>query len=346
MAFQIIQADITNITADAIVNSANPDPVYGRGVDAAIYHAAGADLLLKEREKIGVLSTGEAVATPAFALSAKYIIHTVGPVWAGGESGELLALEACYQNALMLAENLECESIAFPLISTGVYGFPKDRALATALKTIRSFLHDSDMDVYLVVYSRGTYQIPEGLREQVSLYINDKIAEEPVLANAPADQGGSYSYTHLEAAMPKPAPKSRHRGRIGRRISGTVQKGSSLKERMEHISDTFQECLLHWIDEKDMSDVEVYKKANLDRKLFSKIRCNTNYVPKKQTAIALAVALELSLDETKDLLGRAGLALSPSSVSDLIIEYCIENGLYDIYEINSILFDYDQPTLG
>ena len=351
MAFQIIQADITKVHADAIVNSANPDPTFGRGVDSAIYHAAGTEQLLKERIKIGVLSTGEVAVTPAFSLPAKYIIPTVGPVWAGGESGELLALEACYRNALKKAEELACESIAFPMISTGVYGFPKDRALKTALQTIRAYRDetDSEMEIMLVVYDKGAFQVSRTLRSNVQAYLNHQTA----ILSVPDMQ--HYAPSGAANAAPKPVAKrneqDRRRIRSRRRkkedLSVTAEiRVDSLQERVAHIGDTFQQCLLHWIDEKGMKDSEVYKKANLDRKLFSKIRCNVNYVPKKQTAVALAIALELSLDETKDLLRRAGLAFSPSNVFDLIIEYCIENKLYDIFEINALLFDYDQPTLG
>lgn len=371
MAFQIIRADITKVKADAIVNSANPKPTYGRGVDSAIYHTAGAEALLKEREKIGVLATGEVAVTPAFALPAKYIIHTVGPVWSGGNSGELLALGACYKNALKKAEELQCESIAFPMISTGVYGFPKDRALQTALMTIRDYLDetDSEMEIMLVVYDRSAFQISPALRGNVEAYLNHQTNSFPTAAK--------YNYSAMPEAAPLPAKgKKRSRRNIGRprRRKEVLQEPAqsyqrpepsyqrpepeadhslagelsieSLQERVAHVGDTFQQCLLRWIDEKGLTDVEVYKKANLDRKLFSKIRCNVNYVPKKQTAFALAIGLELTLDETKDLLRRAGLAFSPSSVFDLIIEYCIENELYDIFEINALLFDYDQPTLG
>lgn len=360
MAFQIIRADITTVHADAIVNSANPDPTFGRGVDSAIYHAAGVEQLLKERIKIGVLSTGEVAVTPAFSLPAKYIIHTVGPVWAGGESGELLALEACYRNALKKAEEIACESIAFPMISTGVYGFPKDRALETALQAIRAYLDetDSEMEIMLVVYDKSSFQVSADLRNDVAAYLNHQISNisasvmhkaAPAAAVPPeAASGENRRRRRIRRDRRRDAPIFEASAPMSNEaLQDTAQISSeSLRQRVEHIGDTFQQCLLRWIDEKGVKDVEVYKKANLDRKLFSKIRCNVNYVPKKQTAVALAIALELSLDETKDLLRRAGLAFSPSSVFDLIIEYCIENKLYDIFEINALLFDYDQPTLG
>ncbi len=385
MAFQIIKADLTKVKADAIVNSANPEPTYGRGVDSAIYHTAGEELLLKEREKIGVLATGEVAVTPAFALQAKYIIHTVGPVWSGGSSGELIALGACYQNALKKAEELACESIAFPMISTGVYGFPKDLALRTALRTIRDFLDetDSEMEVMLVVYDRSSFQVSADLRNSVAAYLDHQISNiSASVMHKAAPSGAAFPGAAPSGAAPSEAAsrESRRRQRIirdrrrnvvkeekaeyympaddaptygapapapGEPLQETAQISvDSLQKRVEHISDTFQQCLLHWIDEKGLKDVDVYKRANIDRKLFSKIRCNVNYAPKKQTAVALAIALELSLDETRDLLKRAGLALSPSNVFDLIIEYCIENELYDIFEINALLFDYNQQTLG
>lgn len=362
MAFQIIKGDITRITADAIVNSANPEPIYARGVDAAIYLAAGAEALLEERKKIGTLETGEVASTPAFALPAKHIIHTVGPIWAGGSSGELIALSACYRNALELAEKLECESIAFPMISTGVYGFPKDRALETALIAIRSFLerNDDDMEVTLVVNDSSTYQLPSALLGQVSAYLDRRMMWEdgnlpggsmpPAPGSAAPASGAPSASPQYNSSYASPAKAVRRRDALFNRRRkeklSEAEIGENLKERIEHIGDTFQECLLAWIDQKGLTDVDVYKKANLDRKLFSKIRCNVDYKPKKQTAVALAIALELSRDEAVDLLRRAGIAFSPSSVFDLIIEYCLEYQLYDIYEVNALLFEYDQPLLG
>ena len=381
MPFQIIRNDITKVTADAIVNTANPEPVYAEGTDFAIYTAAGAEELLAERRKIGPIKTGDAAATPAFRLSARYIIHTVGPVWQGGDHGELEDLSSCYRNSLLLAAQLHCESIAFPLISAGVYGFPKDWALKIAMQEIQAFLLDHEMDVTLVVFNKEAFELSTGLVRDVRQYIDDnyagiqsraeygsfhdtidasrrrrRMAEEirsisAARPNFPTEESDmaqdrevpdrSWRYSDRKEAREKKAARAKKPSSLP-----GLRPKKDLSDLMTHLGETFQERLLRMIDEKGLTDAEVYKNANVDRKLFSKIRCNPNYKPGKRTAVALAVALHLNLDETVDLLGRAGLALSPGSVSDLIVRYCIENGIYDIYEINLLLFEYDQPLLG
>lgn len=366
MPFQIIRNDITKVRADAIVNTANPDPIYASGTDSAVYHAAGADALLAERKKIGSIAPGEAAVTPAFALPARYIIHTVGPVWAEGGNGEFETLASCYRKSLLLARQLGCKSIAFPLISTGVYGFPKDKALAVALDTIADFLADSDMDVTLVVFDRRAYELSASLVRDVGQFIDEnyvaeKRAEEYSFGRdeefgrrRDAVQGfredasqiyredAEQSFRLEEAAqdfLSSPLPPASA-------SKPAFTPKASLSDVMSHMGESFQEMLLRLIDERGMTDSEVYRRANVDRKLFSKIRCNADYTPKKRTAVALAVALELSLDETVDLLRRAGMALSPSSKFDLIVEYCIENHIYNIFDINALLFEYDQQLLG
>ena len=355
MPFQLIRNDISKVSADAIVNSANPEPTVGRGSDMAVFNAAGYDQLLKERKKIGSIKPGETAVTEAFNLHAKYIIHTVGPIWQGGDHREMETLASCYRKSLQLAKHLKCTSIAFPLISSGVYGFPKDKALSVALREIETFLKDEDMDVTLVVFDRQAYQISASLNHSVREYINDRIAREtfeaenmysaPVSAvqykeNRPASAGSPRSDRGLFRR------KKKKENIYSDSIAYAPEPSLSIEEILRSPARTFQEQLLYLIDQKGYTDVEVYKKANLDRKLFSKIRSNPDYVPKKKTALALAVALELDVDETKDLLSRASLALSPSSPFDLIIEYCISHKKYNIFEINSILFEYDQQLLG
>ena len=373
MPFQIIRADISRVQADAIVNSANPAPIYGRGSDAMIYQAAGAVQLLKERRKIGAIAPGEAYATKAFALRARYIIHTVGPVWEGGSHGELETLASCYRKSLYLAKQLHCSSIAFPLISTGVYGFPKDRALAVALREIQAFLEEAEMLVTLVVFHREAYELSAGLVDEVSQYIDDheaaqireeeysldiyEAARNPEEEYGLADDGLSAPLSSLHApgaSMPaSPAPSAASGGGFANAAPAKKRKyalgGSArrdLKDVIEQVGETFQEKLLRLIDERGLTDAQVYKKANLDRKLFSKIRKNKEYHPSKATALAFAVALGLNLDETADLLGRAGFALSPSSRFDLIVSFCIEHEMDNIMDVNAILFEYEQPLLG
>ena len=400
MPFRIIRNDITKVHVDAVVNTANPEPIYASGTDGAIYEAAGADLLLKERRRIGYLHIGEAVVTPAFHLPAKFIIHTVGPAWWDGARGEFEGLASCYRKSLLLAEQLGCRSIAFPLISTGVYGFPKDRALAVALEEIADFLteSDSDMDVILVVFDKRAYDLSASLVADVGEFIDENYVEEKEkeeYCQEAAIFGGGQSRERerrrkdrintfekpspapkpASAPGPMPAPKPSWQGQVQSAAkeeaffdeenelallkedtgfpdampsapSSPFVATGSIEDVMRHVGETFQVKLFRMIDERNLSDTEVYKKANLDRKLFSKIRCNAHYQPQKKTALALAVALKLSLDETMDLLRSAGLALSPGNKGDLIVEYCIVHGIYDLFEINALLFEYDQALLG
>ena len=372
MPFQIVRNDITNMQVDAIVNSANPKAVIGSGVDSAIYRKAGLARLFIKRRQIGEILPGECAVTPAFDLPAKVIIHTVGPVWVDGNSGEKELLYRCYENVLMAAKKEKCKSIAFPLISSGNYGFPKSEAIQIAMNAVSSFLVKHDMMVYLVVYDKRALELSEKLFQDIESYIDEHYidaekkrmqefwdAEDQCMLeeryilhecnmsrirldrrNTPENAASSpIPSASIPQAQSYAAPKSASRKPASR-------KKRSLEDVMVQLGETFQERLLRLVDEKKMSDVEVYKKANIDRKLYSKIRCNVNYKPKKKTALALAIALELNLDETKDLLGRAELALSPSSKFDLIISYFIQNQVYDIYTINMALFNYDQPILG
>ena len=519
MPFKIIRNDITKVHADAIVNTANPDPTYGAGTDAAIYRAAGEKKLLAERRRIGRLEAGEAVVTPAFNLKAKYIIHTVGPVWVDGKHREFELLASCYRKSLQIARHLHCTSVAFPLISTGTYGFPREKALNIALDQISSFLEEEEMDVTLVVFDRKTFKLSSELRKDVGQYIDENYVENSLreeyggqypgrrpggtnrilqylksrrrvdkstqetgadreqesskdkspreiraekspqeisadrdLVPVPAVDSGELPDIYLEespeeysaifsepygsepdhelsfseepkgtypdrpepgasyAGRPKPKasypdrpepknaypdrpePRDIHPDRpepgdihpdrpepgddhpdrpeprvsysagpkpAGKRPSKSpspkeerrIESGSSVHRRsladvISHMGESFQECLLRMIDERGLTDAQVYKRANLDRKLFSKIRCNPNYSPSRRTVIALAIALELNMDEAVDLLRRAGMALSPGNKFDLIISYCIQNEIYDIYRVNALLFDYDLPLLG
>ena len=390
MAFQIIRNNIINVEADAIVNTANPKVAVGPGVDCAIYSAAGWDRLFEARKEIGEMSPGEAARTPAFDLNAKYIIHTVGPAWRGGGFGERETVARCYRRSLELATELGCESIAFPLIATGTYGFPKDEALRIAMAEISSFLLANEMEVLLVVYDKESFEVSGKLFSDIKMFIGDDDVRMAVpkqsyrrrrnvlsdlfgsrreKEEAPAKSSGAEP-SYKSAPM---APQAENRVLLQEdRADPALEEElfaepefstfpsfsesptlrpfpsgeESLEERLKHLDKTFQQYLFMLIDRRGLTDPEVYKKANIDRKHFSKIRSNVEYMPSKKTALALALALELSLDETRDLLARAGLALSPSLIFDRIIEFCIRTGNYDIYEINCILFKYDQPTLG
>ena len=350
MPFKIIRNDITRVHSDAIVNTANPKPVVGSGTDHAIYEAAGIELLLAERKKIGNIKPGDAVATSAFSLPARYVIHTVGPRWIDGCHGEYDILKSCYRKSLTLAENLGCKSIAFPLIVTGVYGFPKETALAIALNEIRSFLEHSEMNVTLVVFGRGTYKIASSLTDRVEAFIDENYVEnatEREYRNGFIRQGiesvtaerefAERSYTLAEEG--KPSSEEPHQ-------LSTNFKSPSIEDAIFHLGESFQNRLFRMIDERGLSDVEVYKKANIDRKLFSKIRCSEDYTPKKKTILALAIGLRLNIDDTKDLLSAAGYSLTDSSKMDVIVRFCIENNIYDIFDVNALLFKFGQPVLG
>ena len=329
MPFEIVRNDITKMKVDAIVNAANTALRMGGGVCGAIFQAAGAHELQQECDAIGGCATGQAVITKGYALPARYIIHTAGPVWRGGGHGEAELLRSCYLNSLQLAQDYHCESIAFPLISSGIYGYPKAEALKIATTAIGDFLSRSDMDVYLVVFDKTTFALSEGLIGAVRSYIDEHYVKAHT---SPRRRLSDVDLVLFEKTVnaPVPMPKAT----------------SSLEDVVGRLDEPFSQTLFRLIDAKGKTDVEVYKRANLDRKLFSKIRSNQGYMPSKKTAVALAVALELTLDETKDLLERAGYTLSHSQKFDVIIEYFITSGNYNIYEINEALFYFDQPLLG
>lgn len=330
MPIKIIRNDITKLECDAIVNAANHSLLGGGGVDGAIHKAAGPKLK-KECKGLGGCSTGEAKITSAYKLPCKYVIHTVGPIWGGGQNGEEELLSLCYKNSLMLAKQYKCESVAFPLISSGAFRFPKDKALRIATKSISGFLSENDMLVYLVVFDREAFAISQRLFSDIQQYIDDTyvLAIDCCCRRAEYNKGSVLdSYKNSFPASSAPSPEL------------------SLGDRLKTLDESFSKMLLRKIDEKGITDSECYKKANIDRKLFSKIRNNPEYKPSKSTAIAFAIALELDLEETSDMLMKAGYALSHSNKFDVIIEYFISKKSYDIFEINEALFAFDQNLLG
>ena len=344
MPFEIVRNDITNMTVDAIVNSANPRPVIGQGTDSRIHEMAGPELLAA-RQKIGSIPAGQAAVTPAFRLNARYVIHTVGPVWDGGSYGEEAVLHSCYEESLKLALEYGCRSIAFPLIATNNYGFPRDKALQIAISAFSEFLLEHEMMIYLVVFDRSSCKLSEKLFHSIKSFIDDHYVE------------------HWEGTTYGDGPH-RNRQSIRRRKDMDLCRSSSVREEMlpcssasapkffsleEMLKQTdagFTETLLKRIDESGRKDSEIYKRANLSKQHFSKIRNNPDYKPNKSTAIALALALELDLEQTKDLIGRAGYALTNSSKFDLIIRYFIEQKNYNVVQINMALYEFDQSLLG
>ena len=343
MPLLIVQNDITTMHVDAIVNAANNSLLGGGGVDGAIHRAAGPSLL-EECRKLNGCKTGDAKITGAGNLPCKYVIHTVGPVWYGGSRGEEELLTSCYNTSLDLALGKNVESLAFPLISSGVYGYPKDQALAVAVSAISAFLMNHDMTVYIVIFDRGAYTIDSNLYSAICHYIGAKT--RPLFGNAVEAPKQKRSLFHS---------KQKNEMMVERACVAAAEEcadmevtceSSSLNSRIRQIDESFSEMLLRKIDESGMTDAECYKKANIDRKLFSKIRSDKFYKTSKPTVIAFAVALRLSLDETREMLSKAGFALSHSSKFDIIIEYFIENGNYDVFEINEALFAFDQPLLA
>ena len=386
MPFEIIRNDITKMRVDAIVNAANRSLLGGGGVDGAIHRAAGPELL-EECRTLGGCETGEAKLTKGYRLPAKYVIHTVGPIWHGGAHGEPEQLAACYRNSLNLALEHDCETVAFPLISAGAYGYPKDQAMSVAVSEISAFLLAHDMTVYLVVFGHTELITGRKLFRDVQEYVDDVYVESHVEKNVENRRQSLWQRDEeaalrldeeLSHASPKAAPSGMAQPKAEPPIRAKRRRGLGLPwrrdreesqacpdaamddmplsapsmaapdwERMLRQTDEgFSEALLRLIDEKGLTDAQCYKRANVDRKLFSKIRSNPAYRPSKPTVFAFAVALELSLPETRRLLGKAGFALSHSSKFDIILEYFLKNRSYDIYEINQVLFQFDMPLLG
>lgn len=341
MPFEIIRNDITKMPVDIIVNAANTGLKMGGGVCGAIFAAAGEDKLQVECDHISGCNVGEAVITKGYNLPAKHIIHTVGPIWRGGHSNEAQLLHNAYINSLNLALKHNCKSIAFPLISSGIYGYPKDHALKIAVAAISEFLLKHEMMVYLVVFDKKAFVLSEQLFSDIEKYIDDHYVDEHLAAEGNRVIEENQISEIKKIKMTYPAPQSQ-----AMMESPQLKVSRSLEDVLGQLDDSFSEMLIRLIDEKGMTDVETYKKANIDRKLFSKIRSKKDYSPSKSTAIAFAIALELNLDETHDLLNRAGYALSHSNEFDLIIEYFINQENYNIYEINEALFAFDQSLLG
>ena len=340
MPLEIVRGDLARIRADALVNTANPHPVVGYGVDGALHHKAG-PALLRAREKIGDIAVGQAAISPAFNLNAKWVIHAVGPVWHGGKAGEAEALRSCYANALALAEAARCESVAFPLIATGTYGFPRPLALQIAFETLGRHVLEHEMRVLLVVFDPASFALSRKLVAGVKSFLDD-------------------TYVH-----PKPPPRELVRERrvrlrieeddrasnhawiaVGSSSAAKAVSPEDLRSQLAGADASFSKALRQLILSRGLEEPEVYKRANIDRKLFSKIRSYPDYKPRKATVLALAIALRLDREETADLLRHAGYAMTRSSKTDIVVDYFIGQGVYDVLEINKVLFAFDLPLIG
>ena len=355
MPLEIVRNDITRMEVDAIVNAANETLLGGGGVDGAIHRAAGPKLL-EECRTLNGCETGQAKITKGYNLPAKYVIHTVGPIWRGGANRERALLASCYRQSLALAKEYGCETVAFPMISAGAYGYPKAEAMQVAVDEISRFLMESDMTVYIVVFSSDSVELGGKLFKKVVSYIDDVYVSEHYDANYEAQRSSRY----MPQASPVPAAKGlfrrRHREDTARNetlfeadyaeYTVPASKEPSLEDMLETVDEGFSEMLLRKIDEKGMTDATCYKRANVDRRLFNKIKNNPGYRPSKQTALAFAIALELPMREAKELLMKAGYALTHSSKADIVVEYCIMTGNYNLIEINQVLFRLDLQPLG
>jgi len=353
MPFELIRADLTLLDVDAVVNAANSRLQAGGGVCGAIFAKADSARLQAACSKLAPCPTGCAVITPSFGLKAPYVIHAVGPVWQDGSHGEANLLRSAYMNSLDTAQTYSLHSVAFPLISSGIYGFPKRQALSIAVSAIGDWLmeNEADMQVYLALFDKTAFELGSALHQRIRAFIDERYVEDHTFArrlspmefsasfNAPPsepdicfDSADCAGESDFYAAAPSCPPSFSAR--------------RSLEDVISQAGESFSQMLFRLIDERGMTDPEVYKRANLDRKLFSKIRSNPQYQPSKGTVLALCISLQLNLDQTADLLRRAGYALSPSSKSDLIIEYFISEQLYNIHEVNETLFEFDQKPLG
>ncbi len=385
MPFQVVRNDITKMQVDAIVNTANPMPDYGAGIDSAVYEAAGVKELLAKRHEIGVIERGCSVITDGYKLHARYIIHTVGTAWQGGDHGEEDIIRSCYRSVFKLSLENDIQSLATPLLASGSYGFPKGIALRIALSETEAFLADHDMDIFLVVFDEKSFALSSELYGDIDAYINDKYVEEKSKEEYPGRNEWLGRRTEQAPLMSQSMASDRHVGTLANLFRPEPKKckgagktsadecreimadqameipeeaptqaafkscagaSRSLEDAVKNLDKTFMELVFSFADDRGLTDVEVQRRANLDRKAFSKLKCGTTKNPSKATALALAIALRLNLDETKDLLSRAGLALSPCSKQDIIVQYFIEREVYDIYEINIALFEHGEQLLG
>lgn len=376
MPFSIVRDDISRVHADVLVNAANVRLAPGGGVCGALFSAAGFDEMRAACEAIGGCATGDAVATPAFNLPARWCVHAVGPIWRGGRAHEEELLRRCYRSAFARAVELGARSVAFPLISAGIYGFPVERALAIAREEVAAFLrHHDEVALTLVVFERAVVQMGNALVEQVQEYIDDEYVDSSSFmrrdtgelerelqwtedASAPLSVEMAEPVALPEClqeddasiAAPRPFVAASIRMPGAAMPGAPSRTGATLDAEIAQLVATldapFSTTLLALIDARGMTDAEVYHRANISRQLFSKIRGNESYRPSKQTVVALAIALELDMSATQDLLARAGFTLSKSSRFDVIVRFFIERGIYDLFQLNEVLFAYDLPLVG
>ncbi len=360
MPFKIVRNDITKMEVDAIVNTANEKVCYGEGIDTAVYKAAGEEQLLAARRVIGDMKEGETAITPGFQLPCAYIIHAVSPRYVDGHSGEAEKLRSCYRGSLKLAKEKGCKSMAFPLISTGSYGYPKEEAMRIAVDEIHAFLLKDEMQIYLVVFDQESSRLGHGIYPDLESYIDRNYVEE----QTEKEYHGSntvpaFLFRSTTASLSRKAERAEGRFDLSAESAESLpyethapeedydsyieEKESALDIRIRHLADSFQQYLFYLIETKNLSNAEVYKRAIITKQTFSKIKVKPEYHPDKSTAMRLCVGAKLNLDETRDLLARAGFALSPCDKRDIIFSYFIEKEIYDMIEIDIALEEHGLP---
>lgn len=347
MPFKIIRDDITKVKADAIVNPANPEPVIGGGVESAIYEAAGREKLLEARKELGRLQPGKVGVTEAFNLDAKYIVHVSGLYWKGGNSFEARCLKECYEKALKAALDKGCKSIAFPLLGTGTYGFPKDIGLDVAVSTFTEFLEEYEMDITLVVFGNDAVNVSGKLVDEVRSFVDDKYVKEALEAEYKKDRNiERYALPNERFHLLLKEETYDVPDNACTKETFSAEPSGSLEAALKNIyKESFEKHLQQLINKKGLRNSEVYAAANISKQYFSKL-LKGQVKPSKDKMLALAVGLRLNMDETADFLRIAGYALSPISQTDTVVEYFIRKQEYNVLKINIVLFDYGLEPLS
>ena len=347
MPFKIIRDDITKVKADAIVNPANPEPVIGGGVESAIYEAAGKEKLLEARKELGRLQPGKVGVTEAFNLAAKYIIHVSGLYWKGGNSFEARCLKECYEKALKAALDKGCKSIAFPLLGTGTYGFPKDIGLDVAVSTFTEFLEEYEMEITLVVFDNEAVNVSGKLAYEVKSFIDDKYAHEVLETEYKKDRNiERYALPNERFHLLLKEETYDVPDNTCTKETFSAEPSGSLEAALKNIyKESFEKHLQQLINKKGLKNSEVYAAANISKQYFSKL-LKGQVKPSKDKMLALAVGLRLNMDETADFLRIGGYALSPISQTDTVVEYFIRRQEYNVLKINIVLFDYGLEPLS
>lgn len=331
MPFALIRGEITKIHVEAMVQVAHEKPLGEDRLDGDLHKAPG-EWPLAASQRGESLKPGEAKWTKGEGSATPYVIHIQEPRYVDGRRGEEILFWETYTQALTVAKDLGVSSIAFPLISSGAFGYEKEEARSMVLEVLKDQgLKEEELWIYLVLQKGEPFPLSLTLKKKVADYLALKgLWEEDLIRT----RSSSSMPVSMEMAM---EPQRKEQG---------IVKERSLEKLLQESEETFQEHLFRLMDQRGLEDVAVYKKANMDRKLFSKIRKDKQYQPSKKTAISLAIALSLSLDETEDLLRKAGYALSRSSRFDLIVCYFLEEGNPDLFEINEVLFSFGEDTFG